>query len=689
MSEKAKVKDKERNNATLSKISNAIKGSEKLDVEGTDLLELLSHLEGELQARDIAIAALKSEQLKRVLYGLHSVVALSSDTSSSQIQLPCPLSALQRDKLHSADATSIEESVQVSASNAEIEIAALQQVIEKQRNAASTISNCLRQSESQRNEVYKELETERQRLLQIQSSGDGSGDGARNVALNYELEQERNRYKQDYEKELLEKQKLEAALKDVTANYEEEKAKQKQIVLVLLSDRKKLHKLYREEKKRSEDLAQMLQEEKGKMDTMAVGLEEESKRSLAMEAELEKHLCQFGSERQQLREKLLADERKFRDMEEALRKARLDAEHFKKQLSEAHRVAMSQASPPPPYPGAANLLVTATTSAPPTQPVSPTPLSAMNRQPVSQAYPSATYSTYSGVVGSTNASIVNSSVGGVVGGSNNSGYPPYNPQSGGYPMTQGYTPLTVGGGVTIPRTTITTGSVITSRATQGNPVVRSVTGSAPGAAPGNDTATSSGAGANQTKYHQQNYNNAGGFGGVSHPAMMPTTGPLSHLDQDLIPSDIYSQIVKPVGSNNIGGGKSSANTSTVNRKPLDSSSTPTSTSGVIATNRKPGLGKGVPPPVPPNKPAVGPAKKDPASGSVGKRDAKETLGLTLEAGKQSMVTGLQGLKFGISIGGGGGAGSSDGGKLKTDGSTQPSGGPLSTKKFFSNIESKS
>ena len=40
------------------------------------------------------------------------------------------------------------------------------------------------------------------------------------------------------------------------------------------------------------------------MDTMAVGLEEESKRSLAMEAELEKHLCQFGSERQQLRHEL-------------------------------------------------------------------------------------------------------------------------------------------------------------------------------------------------------------------------------------------------------------------------------------------------------------------------------------------------------------------------------------------------
>lgn len=62
---KKKDAEKEKNTATLSKISNAIKGSEKLDVEGTDLLELLSHLEGELQARDVAIAALKSEQVQK------------------------------------------------------------------------------------------------------------------------------------------------------------------------------------------------------------------------------------------------------------------------------------------------------------------------------------------------------------------------------------------------------------------------------------------------------------------------------------------------------------------------------------------------------------------------------------------------------------------------------------------------
>ena len=538
-----------------------ISGSEKLDVEGTDLLELLSHLEGELQARDIAIAALKSEQLKRVLYGLHgtthyptrqlpSVVAGNeldageggnSQRDSLQHQRPpfqvrCPLTALHRDKLHTGDANYVEESVQLSASSAETEIAALHEVIDKQRYAAAQIADCLRQSESQRLKALEDLDNERQKHRQVvlaagvAAAGGGlsSDDITATATINYELEQERNRYKEDYEKELLEKQKLEAALKDITATLEEEKSKQKQIVLILLSDRKKLHKLYREEKKRSEDLAQMLQDEKGKMDTMAMGLEEESKRSLAMEAELEKHLCQFGSERQQLREKLLTDERKFRDMEEALRKARLDVEHFKKQLAEAHRVAMSQASPPLTYPGgmpgAGGLLAATTaitTNSVPSLPVSPTPLSVMNRHPVSASqspYSNAAYSTYSvGMVVTNSSSLVNSMVGSVgvsgIGYSHHShtlsgGSSVYNHPPGG----QGYN-TTIGSG-TIPRTAVT-GSVITSRATQGNPIVRSVPGAGhpsnsniPADRP-SENSLGSGSGGNQSKYHQQNYSNSG------------------------------------------------------------------------------------------------------------------------------------------------------------------------------------
>ena len=263
-----------------------------------------------------------------------------------------PTAALQRDLVVGEDANQTEEDVRGATTMAEAQIAALQGVVARQKVAAEKMAACLRESEKQRAVVAGQLEEERAKHEQDTAQGDD---------ITYQLEKERIRLRQDLEVELAEKQKLEAALKENLSSLEEEKSKQKQIVLVLLADRKKLMKLYLEEKKRSEDLAQMLGEEKAKMETMAAGLEEESKRSLAMEAELEKHLSQFGSERQQLRDKLVTDERRQRELEEALRKARVDVEHFKKQLSEAHRVAMSQVAAPPPYP------TTSTTS------VSPTP----------------------------------------------------------------------------------------------------------------------------------------------------------------------------------------------------------------------------------------------------------------------------------------------------------------------------
>jgi len=620
--DKKKNDQKEKNTATLSKISNAIKGSEKLYVEGTDLLELLSHLEGELQARDVVIGALRSEQLKKVLYGCYA----------GQPRQNCPLSALQRDNFTS-DASKVDDEIQFTSSTAESQIAALQNVIERQRVAAQKMADCLRESERRRSQLVLELDEEKNKHEHDTAQGDD---------ITYELEKDRTRLKHELENEVLERQKLETTLKDNTVKMEEEKSKQKQIVLVLLSDRKKLHKLYLEEKKRSEDLAQMLEEEKTKMETMAVGLEEESKRSLAMEAELEKHMSQFGSERQQLRDKLVADERRYRDLEDALRKARSDTEHFKKQLAEAHRVAMSQASPPPPYPG--NNLVTAQQQIS----VSPTPLSTVNRTAITQSY--ATYSNYStyGQVGNVNSTPVNSMVGNMTG--------------------QGYQNL-VG---TVPRTVVPS-TVSTSRATQGNPVVRSLSGNI-----SNQTSMGAPTQPNQqsAKFHSTNYNNtsvSGGFGHASHPAMIAAGGTLSHLDQEIIPSDIYSQISKPTSG--VTAKSSSAGAAVIPRK--SASEMTGAAAAVSAAARKPGLGKGVPPPVPPNKPVV-PVKKD-----IGKqRAAEKDSALSIETGKQSMVTGLQGLKFGISIGGG--ADSSKGMKPLSE-----SVAGVPTKKFFNNIESKS
>ena len=54
--------------------------------------------------------------------------------------------------------------------------------------------------------------------------------------------------------------------------------------------------MYLEEKKRTEDLGHLLRDEKGKVHSLGLGLEEETKRSLGMEAELERYLLQINTQ---------------------------------------------------------------------------------------------------------------------------------------------------------------------------------------------------------------------------------------------------------------------------------------------------------------------------------------------------------------------------------------------------------
>lgn len=119
---------------------------------------------------------------------------------------------------------------------------------------------------------------------------------------------------------------LSEELEKLKLQLKEERENKQQIVLVLCNDRKQIATRYLQEQRRTEGLARALR-------TTAMELEEESKKSLALEADLDKN------------KKLLVDERrKYLEVEEALRRCKQEADHLRKQLAEAHRVAMSQAS---------------------------------------------------------------------------------------------------------------------------------------------------------------------------------------------------------------------------------------------------------------------------------------------------------------------------------------------------------
>ncbi|XP_073990494.1 cortactin binding protein N-terminal like nausicaa isoform X2 [Rhodnius prolixus] len=170
-------------------------------------------------------------------------------------------------------------------------------------------------------------------------------DTAQGDDITYGLEKERTKLKQDLEVERQAKKRLEKDLKKISDISDEDKNRQKQIVLLLLAERKKIVMKYIEERKRSTDLTQILTEEKSKINSMAEGLEEESKKSLQMEAEMEKQLAQFDTESQILRTSLMKEVKKVKELEAELEKLRSETAILEKQLAEAQGMRVLPTQP--------------------------------------------------------------------------------------------------------------------------------------------------------------------------------------------------------------------------------------------------------------------------------------------------------------------------------------------------------
>ncbi|XP_065089718.1 CTTNBP2 N-terminal-like protein isoform X4 [Ochlerotatus camptorhynchus] len=317
--------------------SDTLKRNPKMDFSKTDLLKLLSYLEGELQARDVVIAVLKTEKVKQLL---------NTARYSKPTNLNDPHAALYRDNLASSgNIASRQSSIQAAYSEHEMRLLndqrlgvkeqmdSLAGLVMQQRQTQAKMVEVLKDAEERYKKVVQELEEERRKHEHTTAQGDD---------ITYGLEIERSRLKQELEHEKEQRKVLELELQKIQEQFEAEKNRQKQIVLLLLAERKKIIIKYIEERKRSEDLAHILSEEKLRVDTIAEGLEEESKKSLRMEAELETQTQQFDMERKMLHQSLAKEEKRIKEQELEIQQLKTELELIRKQTGIRHPIVAPQ-----------------------------------------------------------------------------------------------------------------------------------------------------------------------------------------------------------------------------------------------------------------------------------------------------------------------------------------------------------
>ncbi|XP_030879129.1 cortactin-binding protein 2 [Leptonychotes weddellii] len=233
----------------------------------SELRMLLSVMEGELEARDLVIEALRARRKEVFIQERYG-----------RFNLNDPFLALQRDY----EAGAGDKEKKPVCTNP---LSILEAVMAHCRKMQERMSTQLAAAESRQ----KKLETEK---LQLQA-----------------LEQEH---------------------KQLEARLEEERGKNKHVVLMLVKECKQLSGKVLEEAQKLEDVMAKLEEEKKKTSALEEELSTEKQRSTEMEAQMEKQLSEFDTEREQLRAKLHREEAHTTDLKEEIDKMKKMIEQLKR-----------------------------------------------------------------------------------------------------------------------------------------------------------------------------------------------------------------------------------------------------------------------------------------------------------------------------------------------------------------------
>lgn len=276
--------------------SSTLKRHPRMDLNKTDMLQLLSYLEGELQARDIVIAALRMEKTKHLLYQAKCGHFGQADA----------LYALQRDSDLQKDTSFGELAVK---SMYDDQLIQLENLITTQHDAQHRMREQLAALEKRYHKMCAELDEEKLKHGRDLEQGDN---------VTYILEKDRERLKQELEFEKNHKKKMDKELKKLNASLQEQKqataVEHKEVAVMLIKEQTKLMQKLVEMRQNLASIEAALVAQQQRVRDLQDSLTKASHKSMHVEAAMEKRFSELDFESEQLRSRIAKAEHQNREL---------------------------------------------------------------------------------------------------------------------------------------------------------------------------------------------------------------------------------------------------------------------------------------------------------------------------------------------------------------------------------------
>lgn len=269
-----------------------------------ELLTLLSVLEGELEAQDVVIHALRAQHRDAFVQERYG-----------QYDLSDPFLALQR------DSESAERQNTLAQPHTHLQgravgpnpLAVLKLVMAHCKRMQERMMGQLAAAESRHRRMIADLEEEKRQRAQESAQSDD---------FTFMLQTERDKLLQQLEVERATVRKLEKEQAQAVSQVEESLSQQQQLSSSLTLELQKASSQAQEEAQKVSQLRALLQEETSALEKLRGVLEDEKSRSAQLEARSERKLAEFDTEREQMRARISKEEERSRELERQLEELR-------------------------------------------------------------------------------------------------------------------------------------------------------------------------------------------------------------------------------------------------------------------------------------------------------------------------------------------------------------------------------